>query len=83
MDCRVVQIFRKHRFAWGGNFLRPDGMHFEWVGERRDLITTPDRYCSNVPGYRESTERFEVPAGDTRADLFGVDALATDHDHDH
>jgi D-alanyl-D-alanine carboxypeptidase len=83
MDCRVVQIFRKHNFAWGGNFLRPDGMHFEWVGERRDLITTSDRYCSNVPGYRESTERVGTPVGDTRADLFGVDVLASDHDHDH
>jgi hypothetical protein len=83
MDCRVVQIFRKHNFAWGGNFLRPDGMHFEWVGERRDLITTPDRYCSNVAGYRERAESFDAPAvvGDSRADLFGVDVLATDDDH--
>ena len=50
MDCRTVRIFRKHGFAWGGNFLVPDGMHFEWVGERRDLLTYPARFCPNISG---------------------------------
>lgn len=48
MDCEVVRIFRRHGFAWGGNFRRPDGMHFEWVGERRDQIPYPSTYCPNV-----------------------------------
>jgi hypothetical protein len=50
MDCRVVRIFRKHNFAWGGNFLVPDGMHFEWVGEPRNTYLYPSEYCPNVPG---------------------------------
>jgi hypothetical protein len=48
LDCRTVQIFRKHGFAWGGNFLTPDGMHFEWVGERRDQFAYPSRFCPNA-----------------------------------
>ncbi|MCU1400947.1 MAG: hypothetical protein JWN62_4056 [Acidimicrobiales bacterium] len=50
MNCDVVRIFRKHNFVWGGNFLTPDGMHFEWVGTRRDQYLYPSRYCPNVPG---------------------------------
>jgi hypothetical protein len=50
MDCRIVRIFRKHNFAWGGNFINPDGMHFEWVGEPRNTYQYPSRYCPNVPG---------------------------------
>ncbi len=50
MDCRVVRIFRAHNFAWGGNFVNPDGMHFEWVGEPRNTYQYPSRYCPNVAG---------------------------------
>jgi len=46
--CRTVQIFRRHGFSWGGNYLTPDGMHFEWVGERRDNLAYPSRFCPNV-----------------------------------
>ena len=29
MDPRIVRVFQKWGFAWGGNWSRPDGMHFE------------------------------------------------------
>jgi len=47
MNCDVVRIFRKHHFAWGGNFISRDGMHFEWVGEPRDSLAYPSTYCPN------------------------------------
>ncbi|MGE3329164.1 MAG: M15 family metallopeptidase, partial [Acidimicrobiia bacterium] len=34
IDQRIVQIFRDHGFIWGGSFSIPDGMHFEYIGER-------------------------------------------------
>jgi hypothetical protein len=47
MNCSIVRIFRKWGFAWGGNFPWADGMHFEYVGERRDQIGFPSKYCPN------------------------------------
>jgi hypothetical protein len=57
MNCEVVRIFRRHGFAWGGNFNVPDGMHFEWVGERRDNIAYPSEFCPNrVNATTQSTD---------------------------
>lgn len=76
MDCRTVQIFRKHGFAWGGNFLTPDGMHFEWVGERRDLLAYPSRFCPNV-----ATGALQLTDDETgRSMLYVDDGLAMGED---
>ncbi len=46
--CTAVRILRKHGFSWGGNYLTPDGMHFEYVGEPRDQLPYPSRWCPNI-----------------------------------
>ena len=73
MDCRVVRIFRAHNFAWGGNFLLADGMHFEWVGEPRNTVLYPSRYCPNVAG--GGIESFAL-SRDSRGVMFADDAWA-------
>ena len=31
MDARVVEIFKEEGFVWGGEFGRPDPMHFQYA----------------------------------------------------
>jgi len=68
MDCDVVRIFRKHNFAWGGNFLTPDGMHFEWVGSPRDQYQYPSAYCPNRP-VGSGTTGFAAAGSDAQSGL--------------
>ncbi len=83
-DCDTIRIFRKHGFAWGGNFLTPDGMHFEWVGEPRDQLPYPSRYCPNSPdgGSSGRPAGDQLPVAETaRPTLFAHDGLDSDDDH--
>ena len=75
MDCRIVRIFRKHNFAWGGNFLTPDGMHFEWVGQARNLMQYPSKYCPNLPGGQLQSANAPPPLT-SRGTLFADDGLS-------
>jgi hypothetical protein len=81
MDCRVVRIFRKWGFAWGGNFTTSDGMHFEYVGERRDQLLYPSKYCWNLPSTtatRSTTGAAPSPAAPTatqRDTMFANDGM--------
>ena len=77
MDCRIVRIFRKHNFAWGGNFTLSDGMHFEWVGEPRNTVQYPSKYCPNLPGGGISAagHAAPAPAQTVRATMFTDDGF--------
>ena len=82
MDCRIVRIFRKHNFAWGGNFINPDGMHFEWVGEPRNTYQYPSRYCPNVPSGGIESVPWQAwgISRDSRAVMFADDGWALSGD---
>ena len=41
LDPRLVEAFTDRGFIWGGEFLRPDPVHFDFVGE--GLTTAEDR----------------------------------------
>ena len=76
MDCRIVRIFRKHGFVWGGNWRLADGMHFEWIGQRRDQIAYPSRYCPNIVGP-------DSDFGTRGADVLTAGDPLRIHAHDH
>ena len=78
MSCAVVRIFRAHGFAWGGNFLVPDGMHFEWTGRRTDQLASPSRYCPNPS--LPSAEAIPPPAPRRTFFDVGADVLAAPAD---
>jgi hypothetical protein len=71
MDCRAGG-YPAHNFA-GGNFIFPDGMHFEWVGEPRNTFLYPSRYCPKVPS--GGIESLAV-SRDTRDVMFADDGWA-------
>jgi hypothetical protein len=41
-DHRLVEVMARHGFAWGGEWLVPDAMHFELVPDREVAVPEPD-----------------------------------------
>jgi len=62
--------------TWGGNFRRPDGMQFEWVGEPRDQIAYPSNYCRNLTAAAADGTGEQLGVG---ALLAGDQAMAQEH----
>ena len=76
LNCDIVRVFRKWGFAWGGNFRRNDGMHFEYMGpERRDTWAYPSKYCPNDVRASNSTG----PGGVDSGFVLFADAGSSDH----
>ena len=48
MDPRIVRIFQKWGFLWGGRFLTPDGMHFEYGSHPTDRLRRRQRRVARV-----------------------------------
>lgn len=42
LDPRVVETFERWGMRWGGDFLVPDGMHFEWSADPEDVVDASD-----------------------------------------
>jgi hypothetical protein len=45
----VIEIFGRHGFRWGGDFLAPDNHHFEWVGDAAGTRPPPDPAATVEP----------------------------------
>jgi hypothetical protein len=41
MDPRIVRVFERWGFVWGGDFLIPDGQHFEYLGDPHTVTAVP------------------------------------------
>lgn len=41
-DPRLVEAFTSRGFAWGGPWLSPDAMHFEYLGPYADAVPEAD-----------------------------------------
>ena len=44
LASEVVEVFRRWGFSWGGTWVVPDGMHFEWLQLPTEYATT----CANL-----------------------------------
>ena len=68
MDQRLVYVFRRHGFAWGGTWSIPDGMHFELIGEPRiagatlpSSTTTTSTTTTSTTSTTTTSTTFDAP----------------------
>ncbi len=86
MDARLIYVFRRNGFAWGGTWSIPDGMHFELVGPARIVggvlpssttTTTTTTTTSTTTTSTTTTSTTTTTTSTTSTTIFGATASSS------